>query len=397
MALSRWRLCTLFFSTALAMVLLAACGEKTTQTTQTTQTTPTLTPAPKPTPTPGQGQQLLTKTANVLNTAKTIHGFFHININTQALNGDINTELWKTSPDKNRVEVHQSTLPQVGVGSVSVTDGKQVWQYDAQKNVVYNGPLLANASGNQQQAGLAGNGGGQSQSFLNLIQTIITRSNGTLRPSTATVNGRSVYDVHIVPQSTNTDSGNAQNFNYTGEIYIDKDNYLPIKIDLDLNNQGKIVFDLPKLDINSTISGSTYTFATPAGAKVRPLQDAANTTGNGTLTLAQAQKQAGYHLLSIPADQADYTLNGVTALGIQGNQTFSLNYMKGNLSFTIAEGKPLANLPDDGQTVQLRNTKGTLATYNGISTLSWTENGVGIHITGKLDNNQIVAIASSLS
>ncbi len=60
--------------------------------------------------------------------------------------------------------------------------------------------------------------------------------------------------------------------------------------------------------------------------------------------------------------------------------------MKGNLSFTIAEGKPLANLPNDGQAVQLRNTNGTLATYNGIITLSWTENGVGIHITGKLHN-----------
>ncbi len=226
MALSRWKLCTFFFSTALAMVLLAACGEKTTQ---TTQATPTSTPAPKPTPTPGQGQQLLTKTANVLNTAKTIHGFFHININTQALNGDINTELWKTSPDKNRVEVHQSTLPQVSVGSVTVTDGKQIWQYDAQKNVVYNGPLLANASGNQQQSGLAGNGGGQSQSFLNLIQTIITRSSGTLRPSSANVNGRAVYDVHIVPQSTSTGSSDAQNFNYPGEIYINKDNYLPVK------------------------------------------------------------------------------------------------------------------------------------------------------------------------
>jgi hypothetical protein len=115
------------------------------------------------------------------------------------------------------------------------------------------------------------------------------------------------------------------------------------------------------------------------------------------LNLAQAQKQAGYHLLSIPDDQADYTLSGVTPLGIQGNQTYSLTYMKGNLTFTIAEGKPLADLPSNGQPVQLRNTTGALATYNGISTFSWTENGVGIRITGKLNNDQIIAIAKSLS
>ena len=392
MALSRWRLHALFFSLLLTMTMLAACGGDT----KTTQQ-PAPTPIPKPTPTPGQGQQLLAKTATLLNTAKTIHGLFHININSQALNGNIDTELWKTAPDKNRVEVHQSTLSQVNAGSVTVSDGKQIWQYDAQKNVVYNGPLPASANGNQQNAGLAGNGGGQSQSFLNLIQTLFNQSAGTLRSSSATVNGHSVYDVHIVPQTTGEGGGNTQNFNYTGEVYIDKSNQLPIEIDLDLSSQGKIVFDLPKLEINPTIPASTYTFTVPAGAKTRPLQDAANTPGTGSLTLAQAQKQAGYHLLSIPADQADYVLSGVTALGIQGSQTFSLNYMKGNLAFTIAEGKALANLPGDGPVVQLRGTNGTLATTNGISTLAWTENGIGIHITGKLDNDQIVAIAKSLS
>lgn len=390
MALSRWRLHALFFS--LLLMMLAACGDGT-----TTQTAPTPTPIPRPTPTPGQGQQLLAKTATLLNTAKTIHGLFHIDINSQALNGNLDTELWKTAPDKNRVEVHQSTLSQVNAGSVTVSDGKQIWQYDAQKNVVYNGPLPASASGNQQNAGLAGNGGGQSQSFLNLIQTLFNQSAGTLRSSSATINGHTVYDVHIVPQNTSESGSNPQNFNYTGEVYIDKSSQLPVEIDLNLSNQGKIVFDLTKLDINPTIPESTYTFTTPAGAKTRPLQDAANTPGTGSLTLAQAQKQAGYHLLSIPADQADYVLSGVTALGIQGSQTFSLNYMKGNQAFTIAEGKTLADLPGNGQSVQLRGTSGTLATTNGISTLAWTENGVGIHITGKLDSDQILAIAKSLS
>lgn len=390
MALSRWRLRALFFSGLLMMAVLVACGET------VTKTASSPTPAPKPTPTPGQGQQLLAKTANLLNTAKTIHGLFHITINSQALNGAIDTESWKTAPDKNRVEVHHSTLSQVSSGSVTVTNGKQIWQYDPQKNVVYTGPLPANTSGNQQNSGLAGNGGGQSQSFLNLIQTLFNHSTGTLRPD-ATINGRPTYDVHVVPQNTSEGGGNSQNLNYTGEVYIDKGSQLPVKIDLDLSNQGKVVFDFPKLEINSTIPETTYTFTPPASAKTRPLQDAANNPGTGALTLAQAQKQAGYHLLSIPPDQADYVLSGVTALGIQGSQTYSLNYMKGNLAFTIAEGKPLANLPGDGQPVQLRGSNGTLANSNSINTLAWTENGVGIHITGKLDNDQIVAIAKLLA
>ena len=113
---------------------------------------------------------------------------------------------------------------------------------------------------------------------------------------------------------------------------------------------------------------------------------------------AQAQQEAGYHLLSIPGTQTSYQLRGVNALGAPGSQIYTLNYMKGSASFTIAEGKPLANLPGSGgQQVGLRGTSGTLSKSNGSTTLSWTENGIGITITGPLSNDQVVAIAKLLS
>ena len=127
------------------------------------------------------------------------------------------------------------------------------------------------------------------------------------------------------------------------------------------------------------------------------LQQESNSSDSGSITLAQAEQQAGYHLFSIPASETGYQLLGVDALGAPGNQIYALNYTMGSTTFTISEGKPLANLPVSGQRVGLRGTTATLSSSNGSSTLTWTEKGIGIQIAGKLSNQQIEAIAKLLS
>lgn len=380
------------FLTLLVLLLLAGCGGSSTPQAQTKLT-------PSPTPIGGQGQQLLTAMANKLNNAKTLHGIFNLAITGQNFNGTVNTEVWNEPPAKNRALALQSSLPQIEVGSVTVTDGKQIWQYDPAKKVVYNGPVTANANGTTNAGRGVGSGvdGGQSQFLLNLVQTVFTRSDATLISSSATANGHSVYELHIVPQGGAKNSSTGS-FDYAGEVYIDKTSLLPVKVDLNIQGIGKVVLDLPTLELNKAFPDNTFVFVVPAGVKVLPLQQASATAGTGTLSLAQAQQQAGYHLLSIPGDQTDYVLQGVNALGAPGNQIYTLNYMRGNLSFSIAEGKPLANLPGAaGQQVSVRGTSGTLSSSNGVATLAWTEKGVGIQITGNLSNNQLQEIAKLLS
>ncbi len=331
-------------------------------------------PTPTPTPTPGPGTQLLRTTAQKLNTASSLHGLFNVTISGQTLNGMLNSEIWNVSPNKNRTLVRQSTISQFTNGSVTVTDGKQIWQYDPEKKVVYTGKVTPE-TGTPTPGSNSGIGGGQSQFILNLVQSVFTRSDATLVSSSAKVHGRDAYDVHVVPQSQTASSGNGGtpgNFNYTGEVYIDKATSLPLQVNLNISGFGQVLLDIP-------------------------LQENA-TPGTGSLTLAQAESQAGYHLLSIPSTQTDYQLQDVTALGSPGNQIYTLNYIKGSTSFTIAEGKALANLPTSGgQTVKLRGTTGTLTTNSGSTTLSWTEKGVGVTITGTLSNDQIVAIANLLA
>ncbi|HXZ05431.1 MAG TPA: DUF4367 domain-containing protein, partial [Ktedonobacteraceae bacterium] len=102
------------------------------------------------------------------------------------------------------------------------------------------------------------------------------------------------------------------------------------------------------------------------------------------------------HLLSIPTSQSVYQLQGVDALGAPGNQIFALTYAMGNSSFTISEGKSLANLPISGQQVSVRGTTATLSTSGNSTTLTWTEKGVGIQIAGDMSKDELLRIANLL-
>jgi outer membrane lipoprotein-sorting protein len=380
--------------TFLLLVLLSACGGNSTQT--TSKPTPTV----PPTPTPGQGQTILNTMASKLNNAKTLQGTFRISTSGQSVKGNLTSEVWKEGTTKSRSEIVQSSIAQEQSGSLTVTDGKTIWQYNPATRTAYKGP-----ANNGSDQGTTGNGisttsGGGSQLFLNIIQLIFTQSNGTLRSSSTSINGHSTYDIHVVPQD-NASSSAINSFNYSGEVYIDKTTQLPVRVNLNVDGFGNVIVDITKLQINPKLSSSLFIFTPPAGTKVLPLQDqngSGNNSGNtGTISLAQAQKQAGYHLLSIPGSQAAYVLNGVTALGAGGNQTYALSYMKGNIPFTITESKSLAFLPAQGQKVQLRGTTGAISSSNGTTTLNWTEHNIGISISGKLPASEITTIANSLS
>ncbi len=391
MTLSRWRSRTLtFVALSLSLLFLGAC----TGNTQKAQSSPT------PSPTLVQGQRLLANTSNALNSARTLQGVLNLTVQGQGQNGTLNTTVWNATPSKNRTEVHKSTLAQLPAGTVTVTDGKKLWQYDPAKNIVYSGPAQpGNGGGLFGFAGSSGNSG-QGQFLLNFVQSVFTSSIGTLKSSTATVNGHSVYDIGVVPQdnsSSSTSNVGGGSFSYTGDVYIDKATQLPVEVNLNIQGFGKAVLDFQKLTLNQPIPTNTFTFVTPTGAKVLPLQQATQTSSGDLITLSQAQQQAGFHLLSVPGDQADYVLLGVNALGAPGSQIYTLHYMKGSTSFTIAEGKPLANLSTNGgQSVSLRGTTARFSDQGGSSVLTWTEKGVGINITG-LSQDQAEVVAKSLT
>src|ERR1019366_10284533 len=101
MTLARWRTRTLaLVALSLSLLLLAAC-------------TGNAQSSLPPTPTLPPGQQLLAKTNNTLNSAKTLQGVLSLTIQGQSQNGTLDTSVWNAAPAKNRTEVHHSTLSQL--------------------------------------------------------------------------------------------------------------------------------------------------------------------------------------------------------------------------------------------------------------------------------------------
>ena len=383
-------------------LLLASCGVNSVS---SGQARPKLTQIPtvqtKPTSLPGQGQQMLSTMAHTLNSAKTLHGIFDLTISGQMMNGNLKTEVWNATPNKSRTFVIQSSLTQPTTGTVTVTDGKQQWEYDPEQKAVYIGPVTALPVGTSTSGpgGLGGGGqGNQSLFLLNLVQSVFTQSDGTLKSSNMVVNGHNVYDIHVVPTTNSANTVAPASFSYTGEVYLDKRTLQPVQVNLNIQGFGNVVMNLSTLELNQPIPARTFSFVVPARVKVLPFSQLNVTSGSdsGTVTFVQAQQQAGYHLLSIPVSQADFTLNGVNALGTPGNQIYSLNYMEGNNAVTVAEGKTLANLPASGQQVHIRGTTAFISSTDGNTTLIWTERGIGIRITSSLESDQVESIAKSL-
>ncbi|HYX51275.1 MAG TPA: hypothetical protein VE843_16125, partial [Ktedonobacteraceae bacterium] len=243
--------------TFLFMLLMAACGNS--STTQTSlQSTPTLAPA--------QGQNLLNKAGQNLKTAKTLHAIFDIQTTGSAANGMVSTEVWNVSPDKSRTVVLQSTLGQFSTGTITINNGKQVWQYVPAKKIVYTGQ-----GGNTTGTPVASTGRDQTQSLMNIVQSVFTRSNATLVSSSGKVNGHEVYDLQVVSsasaQSSNTGSGN---FNYTGDVFIDKKSLLPVQEKLVVQGFGKVMVNLPTLILDQPVNTNLFTFIPPAGVQVLP-------------------------------------------------------------------------------------------------------------------------------
>ncbi|HLX56406.1 MAG TPA: hypothetical protein VKR83_05230 [Ktedonobacteraceae bacterium] len=369
----------------LLLLTLAACGGS--------ASTHTPTPAPRLSPAPDRGMQLLAQANQKLNRAQTLHALIDISIAGPAVKGTITSEIWNHAPAKNRTDVLQSSIAQLSSGTITVSDGEHIWQYDPQKNVVYSGQINNTGAGTPTTGA---NTRDESQMIFNLVRSVFTHSNAALVSSSANINGHAAYDIAITSPAQSGGS-NTGNFNYSGDVYLDKTTNLPLRVALNVQGLGQITLDLLTLSLNQPLDQSLFIFTPPPGVKVLPFPTENSPTG--ALSLAQAQQQAGYHLLSIPAAQTAYQLQSVDALGAPGNQIFALNYLyqPGNSKFTISEGKALANLPASGQQVSLRGTSGTLSTAGGVTTLSWTENGVGIQVAASLSNNQLIALANLLA
>jgi outer membrane lipoprotein-sorting protein len=292
---------------------------------------------------------------------------------------------------QSRSVIRASTISQFPRGETTVSNGNQLWIYDPTHHVVYEG-----SSGSTSAASPFGtSSSAENQLTLNLIQPIFSQSNAS-SPTSTSLNGRRASVVHVTGRPSS--SGTAPD--YSGDVYIDPSSDLPLKMVLNLEGFAQVDLDFSLLTLNQTLPASLFSFTPPAGTRVASLTQVSATPTGSTLTLAQAEQVAGYHLLSIPSGQSSYQLEGVDVVAAQSGQVFVLHYVSSDQSqsFSIIEGKGLANeaLPA-GTTLSLRGTTATYSTSSDNPTLAWKEQGLGIRISGDLDEQEALKIANLLT
>ncbi|WP_376795340.1 outer membrane lipoprotein carrier protein LolA [Thermogemmatispora sp.] len=381
MSILKRRCCFSIFAILLPLLLLVACnggqGEPSAQTTATA------------TATGASAQRLLQQSEQQLTAAQTLHTLVTIAIDGETYQGTLTSEIWKASAGRSRSQILRSTLSDFPAGELTVCDGQRLWIYHPTRHIVYSGSL----SGQGGSAIFGSSSNPVNQLTLNLIDPVFRQSRATLASQEATVAGHTAIVIHVTSQQV----ANAGP-DYSGDVYLDRRSDLPLKLVLNLQGFAQVTLQLSTLELNRPLSDSLFRFTPPADVQVVPLLQASATPTSGTLTLGQAEQLAGYHLLSLPSSQSAYQLEGVDVLTSTSGQVFVLHYLKGDQSFSILEGQALANEPlPSGIRLTLRGTTATYSTDSDNPTLAWKEQGLGIRISGDLDEQEAIAIANLLS
>ncbi len=89
---------------------------------------------------------------------------------------------------------------------------------------------------------------------MNIVQSVFTHSNATLVSSSARVNGHDVYDIQVTsPASAPANSTGSGNFNYNGDVFIDKKSMLPVQEQLAIQGFGKVTINLPMIVLDQPV------------------------------------------------------------------------------------------------------------------------------------------------
>ncbi|MBX5451256.1 LolA family protein [Thermogemmatispora sp.] len=337
-------------------------------------------------------QRLLQQSEQQLITARTLHAVVNIQIDGETYQGAVTSEIWRAAPAKSRSQILRSTLSEFPAGELTISNGEKLWIYNPARHIVYTGSIASQS--NQGGSALFGSSSSPAnQLTLNLIDPIFSQSRASLTSQSITIDGHSATVVHVSSQQSATSGPD-----YSGDVYLDRSSNLPLKLVLNLQGFAEVTLQLPTLELNRPLADSLFNFTPPANVQVAPLLQASATPTSGTLTLGQAEQLAGYHLLSIPSSQSAYQLEGVDILTTSSGQIFVLHYLKGDQSFSILEGKALANEPlPSGTTLTLRGTTAIYSASSDNPTLAWKEHGLGIRISGDLDEQEALAIANLLT
>lgn len=337
-------------------------------------------------------------------------------------------KVWKQSPDKARVEVEKSSIPDTS-GAILVHDGQKVYALDAGRTTVYVGTpdKMMQAKSNNQMAAMM-----QSMDVEKELDKVLGAADITLAGSEK-VGDLDAYKLEIapkpdaadlleIPQQLRTQAGMLLK-DGTATLWVDKNQWIPLKLIVKHPNIGQFTYTATGIDLNKPIDASQFVLQVPPGAKTVDLDAIHQDMQPQSMTIQQARDvvaQGGGKLLEPTYLPDKSTLVGVSRLphtmlkdGPEGGAAYMLNYSSPSADFSItqAQGELEKQLGDEFSGI---NTRGTDAmkqvTVRGVDALAfsptggnWTsliwkekDSSTWVAIRGKLALDEVLKIAEGL-
>lgn len=307
-----------------------------------------------------------------------VHAVLEVSVDAQGQTEELVIEAWEKKPDKVRAEVLEASDPAY-LGAVTVTDGRQVWMYQPDKNEVLVGEV-----GQDEPSG--------PRDLLRFVDEIIQRALDTSDIKLAgeeEVAGVPTYKLELV---STQDEGALLPAGSKATLWVDQERWVVLQAHVigDLVGEGHM--SVRSFELNTGLGDDLFQFEIPDGAQVSDLEDKRPTS----VTLDEARAQADFPLL-LPG----YLPEGVTLIDVLTMEgAVILYYDHSDTSFTIIQGWPhgerdvpigqRSELSLRGQTADL------ISDDLGNNFLSWTENDVTIVIAGHISQDEVVQVAESL-
>ncbi|MEO5952342.1 MAG: DUF2092 domain-containing protein [Chloroflexia bacterium] len=267
---------------------------------------------------------------------------------------DISLNYWRDTPDKMRVEVLSSSIPEAK-GAVVVYDGQKVYALDAVNNTVYSATpsKFQDRIPDQMKAMMAG---------LDLdkeIDKVLAATDVTLAGSES-ISGVDAYKLEATPKADAASLlGIPKQFTMQAgvlikdlhaTVWVDKSTSVPVKVMITHPNIGSFTYTASALQVNKTIDPATFVLQVPGGAQTVDLDEKADQAQSKQTTLPEARTYAtseGWALLEPTYTPAGSTLVGVTHMGAGMGGAVQISYSSASADFSITE----ANISKRGQAI----------------------------------------------
>lgn len=333
---------------------------------------------------------------------------------------------WKESPNKARIEVTESSLPDMS-GATLVSDGQKVYALDAGHNKVYTGTPSKMEDLPDELKGML-----ESADIEETLDKLLAATTQKVLGE-ETVANLGAYKVEFtpqpdaaaklgVPEAMQTQAGFLIK-DATATMWVDKARWMPLKLVVEHPNMGEFSYTVESLKLNEAIDPLRFVLQVPAGAETVDLDAVKAQMKPKTMTLQGAAAEAkaqGWDLLDPGYLPQGATL--VEALKMPGNVEgggLLLNYSSPAADFSIFQAKIKGNMSldefkglGDGfsgrntgekeatQEVTVRGNKAVAFSPAGANwtSLMWTEkdSGTVVAIRGKMSVEEAVKIGEGL-